>query len=280
MDDRLFSYSNISKVCNNILKDNDLIYIEDITNGCKILAALFIIVNVISIYLGNKKNTDNNSDLKKIPITIPYLLKQLGFLLLVFNFSSLTMYMDSLLSAFCTSIEQNINDDSESLYNVVNTGLISSISKEELEGGDYNALQSIHMVINNLFNPLYWVTTLSQWIGWFINTFLLGFMLMERAATLIILNIFAPFIIALSVLESFRDRFIQWIKIYCATFLISPVLLIVGTLCSLFYRELASSSTLFGLVTGDMMIVILMVVLVKARLYKSGISILNKLFGV
>lgn len=277
--ERAFSYSNITRVCNEVMQDNQYLHITDIVTGCKILAATFIIVNVIVRYLGNRKAEDDIEKAKR-PITLAFLGQQVGLILLVFNFSTITMYLDTILSAFCQTIEQSVDDNSGSMYNVVNTALLANITEAELEAGDTSVLYEIWVILENLLNPFYWITTLAQWIGWLVNTFILGFILIERAVTLAILNILSPFIIALSVLEPFRSMLMKWIKLYSATFLITPVILIIGTLCTLIYMGLANVCGGIGLVTDDMAIVVCIVVMAKARLFRAGINLLNKLFGV
>lgn len=272
--DRAFSYNTIVRACNDIMQDDTFLHIDDVLLGCKMLAAVFIIVNVILHYFESKE--DNSK-----PITLYYVAQQAAYIFLVFNFASITMWLDSVLAGFCQALESRADADNNSLYNMVNTAMLTNMTKEELDAGEGSIFYEIWSVLKNLINPYYWITTLAQWIGWFVNTFVVAFMLIERAATLVLLNVLSPFVIALSVLEKFRDMLIKWIKLYIATFLIMPAILIVSVLCTLFYMTLAGNvSLMYGLVTDDMTIVICMVILVKARLFKASVSLLYKLFGV
>lgn len=276
---RAFSYENIINTCNSIMKDTSYIDLSDIITGCKMLAVSFILVNVIVRYLGGRKD-DSFESTKKIPLTPLYLMGQAGFLILVWNFSTISMYLDEILAAVCQSIESGLDNKAGSLYNVAQTALLSGVAEENIASEESDIAIDTLSILSNIANPFYWITTLAQWIGWLVNTFVLGFMLIERTVLLILLNILSPFVIALSVIEKFRDMFLKWIKIYIAVFLIMPCLLIIGTLCTLFYTHLSESCDSIGLVTDEMAIVICLVVLVKARLYKASVSLLYKIFGV
>lgn len=233
---------------------------ETVRYGIAYLAATFFLLNIINIIKNSK-----SIDFTKVFLMIIYIVVAL-------NYNSLFYYIEGLVSSYADAISSKLTGEG--------TSYVSPIS---------NALNEVLLTpITILSNSLLTIVLyLLLGIAWIINTIIMNIFYIERSFLLWAFNLLIPFIIALSVLDNYRDLFWSSIKLYCAIIITGILFRCADYAMDFLFTYLSNSvfekSSIIdipGLDMAQSIVIAAICVFAKPRLFMAAISFSYKIFKV
>ncbi|AWX44788.1 hypothetical protein HME9304_01793 [Flagellimonas maritima] len=241
--------------------------LQEITNGLKVLAIAFFLLNVYSSFFSRMTDKFGAT---KLPFDEQKLFSSVAMVLAIIFYDKLLDFLDTLL----LGVDQTYSHFSPTDF--------SPPEKEIEEQEDPGAMGMLKLfaaeALHAFTDPTYIFLKLLEGFAWIIDTAIYGVFLLERFFFIGLLKVLGGIAIVLAVFEKFRDLFYKWVKLYVSIYLlILPFFLILGF--SAFVTDYFKKNIDVPLFESQIHIVVLTIMIwLKLRLFKKSYDIVYKVF--
>ena len=292
-------YESINKVMQGLIESSNT-HIKDVFIGCKALAITFLLINWMKEIM--ERRLDPENDKVKLPVSIKSLLFGCFYIFMIISWTEITETLDNLLASYENTISPESEQNSAAIFAEFEKQFDIEKAKEQIVKQKDNSIigllsdieNTLLDAMNNVFYSI--IFYIVKALAWLVNTIAYPLYLIERAFLLFVMNIIAPFLIALAAFDKFRDLVYKWIKTYCAVFLTGLAFLYANWLCEAHFKGLynnfiesiangSAGKSAFGIDFNYRdrhlveVCIFTIIALSKLKLYNASITILNKMFS-
>lgn len=279
--DKMLTYKSVAEMFTN-LEDSNFIQISNVMVFVKVIALIFIIINLIKIYLdslGNEQAFKINWN--KIIWTFVYV----AFL---FNYNVIIDKSEIILGEFENTIQL---ENSDKMYSLLEDNYMQTEFNKAKSEDDNSWISDVLLQINialkkiaNLFDPMNLILMLIKAIAWLIDACIYPVFLIERGFLLLCCKLIAPFVFALATLEKYRDLAFKWFRVFAAIYLSGIFLMLVCAVCNGLQVQLVKlfnggDTYKWALTSTAGIMAICILSLAKGKLLGSAVNFSNKIFN-
>lgn len=275
------SYEAITSAANNMVFESSSV-LTGAMYGVKGIAILFILLTWMKNYIEGLKDPENHRGISWDKIFFGIL-----YVLLVINCDYISNVADGVLGSYEKSFNISASTEMYSFTESWITDMQDEIIEEEEEKGFWSNIidkvsgfaSSAKDLFVNFGDIWWWLFLVIKGIAWFVNLIVYPIFLLERSFLLMLMKFAMPLILALGALKSYRKLVSRWLALYCAVFITGLFFILATQFCDQVFGGIVMDSGIIN-ANDSKALLFIVIAFAKAKLYKGGKDLADKLFNV